>query len=72
MLVLDDLPRERAAILEILREHGAVMEPESMIAAAVARGYADADVRAALWYLIDFGDVRLTTGFDVALTENGL
>jgi len=62
-----DLTAVYAAILAVLREAGGPLAPKDLIARVVALGHADADVRAAVWYLINDARVDLTPEFDVAV-----
>lgn len=55
-----------AAILAALADRSP-QPPGDLIRALVAAGHADAEVRAAIWYLIDDGLLTLTKDFDIAL-----
>ncbi len=62
------LQPERDAIVRVLGKSGK-LPGKTLFATVVAIGYRDADVRAALWYLIDDREVHLTPDLDLRLPE---
>lgn len=46
---------------------GGPLSPGDLLGHAARRGHRDADARAALWYEIDAGRIRITDAFDLAL-----